>query len=424
MDIGSWGGGAVLALVAVLWLVYLVPTWHKRQEYLATERNAVRLQQTLRVLAQTAELPEEVRVEANARSVADAQRILRDEEGKREALRRAHEAARQRALTRELAAAAPVLRAADHDPALAARRLRRSRLVATLVLALSAVALVAGLASFAALWLLAVAGLVFGAGSVVLLTQLAAVSRARARRQLQQAAAAPGEAQPLRDFSDGFDAEAAEAEPATSREWTPVPVPRPLYLRRGRQRLAAVPPVGAQARLDAASAAPAAAPAAGAVAAGAGAGSTVSASRAGAPVTGLAAARRRSAAAAAASSAASSAAASSAAGTPAAVLRAESERSVQALRESQRAQHDALREAARAEAALSASRAPRPAARVAAEAPRGEATASGADAGQAARTAPPAPAAPPSRFARMGIIDDLGESSFRLDEALERRRAV
>ena len=415
MDIGSWGGGAVLALVAVLWLVYLVPTWHKRQEYLATERNAVRLQQTLRVLAQTAELPEEVRVEANARSVADAQRILRDEEGKREALRRAHEAARQRALTRELAAAAPVLRAADHDPALAARRLRRSRLVATLVLALSAVALVAGLASFAALWLLAVAGLVFGAGSVVLLTQLAAVSRARARRQLQQAAAAPGEAQPLRDFSDGFDDEAAEAQPATSREWTPVPVPRPLYLRRGRQRLAAVPPVGAQARLDAAAAA-----AAGAVAAGAGAGSTVTASRADAPVTGLAAARRRSAAAAAASSAA----ASSAATTPAAVLRAESERSVQALRESQRAQHDALREAARAEAALSASRAPRPAARVTAEAPRGEATASGADAGQAARTAPPAPAAPPSRFARMGIIDDLGESSFRLDEALERRRAV
>ncbi|ROS59297.1 hypothetical protein EDF38_2142 [Frigoribacterium sp. PhB160] len=421
MDIGSWGGGAVLALVAVLWLVYLVPTWHKRQEYLATERNAVRLQQTLRVLAQTAELPEEVRVEANARSVADAQRILRDEEGKREALRRAHEAARQRALTRELAAAAPVLRAADHDPALAARRLRRSRLVATLVLALSAVALVAGLASFAALWLLAVAGLVFGAGSVVLLTQLAAVSRARARRRLQQAAAAPGEAQPLRDFSDGFDDAAAQAQPATSREWTPVPVPRPLYLRRGRQRLAAVPPVGAQARLDAAAAAAAAPPpAAGAVAAGAGAGSTVTASRADAPVTGLAAARRRSAAAAAASSAA----ASSAATTPAAVLRAESERSVQALRESQRAQHDALREAARAEAALSASRAPRPAARVTAEAPRGEATASGAEARQATRTAPPAPAAPPSRFARMGIIDDLGESSFRLDEALERRRAV
>ena len=62
MDIGSWGGGLVLALVAVLWLVYLVPTWQRRREYLATERNAVRLQQTLRILAQTAELPEEVRV--------------------------------------------------------------------------------------------------------------------------------------------------------------------------------------------------------------------------------------------------------------------------------------------------------------------------------------------------------------------------
>jgi len=359
----------VLALVAVLWLVYLVPTWHKRQEYLATERNAVRLQQTLRILAQTAELPEEVRIEANAKSVADAQRILRQEEAKREALRRAHEAARQRALTRELAAATPVLRAADHDPALAARRLRRSRLVSTLVLVASAVAVVAGVASFATAWLLALAGLVFAAGSIAVLSQLSAVARARARRQ--RVAGPVGEAQPLRDFSDGFgDARPAEAEqPDVSREWTPVPVPTPLYLRRGRQRAAS----GAS----------------------------------GAAVSGAAAP-------------AASVAARAAAAAPAAAMRAESERSVQALREAQRAQHDALREAARAEAALSSARSARSTAAARPQAPAASPEAPAAPAAQVA-----APPAAPSRFARMGIIDDdLGESTFRLDEALQRRRAV
>jgi hypothetical protein len=352
MDIGSWGGGLVLALVAVLWLVYLVPTWQRRQEYLATERNAVRLQQTLRILAQTAELPEEVRIEANAKSVADAQRILAREEAKREAIRRAHEAARQRAVTRELAAAAPVLRAADHDPVLAARRLRRSRLVSTLVLVASAVAVVTGIVT--TFWVASVAGLGFGAGAVAMLAQLAAVSRARARRQV---AAAPRVGQPLRDFSSSLADPESEAEPE-SREWTPVPVPTPLYLRRGRQR-PSVRPVTA-------------------------------------PAAHVAAA---------------------AASSPADDLRRESARSVQALRASQQAQHQALREAARAEAALSAPRIAAPSAR-----PQ-PSVAEPAAAAAAASSSTPPPAVP-SRFARMGIVDDLGEPSFRLDEALERRRAV
>ncbi|MBD8140715.1 hypothetical protein IFT36_09190, partial [Frigoribacterium sp. CFBP 13605] len=41
-----------------------------------------------------------------------------------------------------------------------------------------------------------------------------------------------------------------------------------------------------------------------------------------------------------------------------------------------------------------------------------------------ARVEPVAPPRPPSRFARMGIIDDLPQSDFSLDEALQRRRAV
>ena len=54
MELTGLGGGIMLAIAAVLWLVYLLPTWLRRREYLATERNAVRLQQTIRVLAETA----------------------------------------------------------------------------------------------------------------------------------------------------------------------------------------------------------------------------------------------------------------------------------------------------------------------------------------------------------------------------------
>ena len=61
MELGGVGGGLMLAVAAALWMVYLIPNWLKRREYLATERNAVRLQQTIRVLSETAEVPEHVR---------------------------------------------------------------------------------------------------------------------------------------------------------------------------------------------------------------------------------------------------------------------------------------------------------------------------------------------------------------------------
>lgn len=85
---GMLSGGIVFAVAAVLWLVYLVPTWVRRHEYMATERNSVRLQQTLRILAETSELPEEVRLEATAREVAEQQKRLKRIEAERDAARR------------------------------------------------------------------------------------------------------------------------------------------------------------------------------------------------------------------------------------------------------------------------------------------------------------------------------------------------
>jgi hypothetical protein len=74
---GLLSGGIVFAVAAVLWTVYLLPTWLRRSEYLATERNAIRLQQTLRILAETAEVPIEIRLEATARNVAEQQKVLK-----------------------------------------------------------------------------------------------------------------------------------------------------------------------------------------------------------------------------------------------------------------------------------------------------------------------------------------------------------
>lgn len=74
------GGGIIFAIAAVLWLVYLVPTLWRRHNFDATERNAVRLNQTIRALVETSETPHQLRVEATARAVAQQQRVLRKAE--------------------------------------------------------------------------------------------------------------------------------------------------------------------------------------------------------------------------------------------------------------------------------------------------------------------------------------------------------
>lgn len=97
------GGGVVFAIAAALWIAYLLPSWMRRREYLATERTAVRLQQTLRILAETAELPDEVRVEAKARAVAEHQKVLKKAE--RKALEETRAAAAAEARVRRVAEA-------------------------------------------------------------------------------------------------------------------------------------------------------------------------------------------------------------------------------------------------------------------------------------------------------------------------------
>lgn len=71
------GGGVIVLVAVLLWLVYLLPTWHSRRQFDDAERNAVRLNQALRVLAETSETPDEVRLELNARTALAQQKLAR-----------------------------------------------------------------------------------------------------------------------------------------------------------------------------------------------------------------------------------------------------------------------------------------------------------------------------------------------------------
>ncbi|GAA2231247.1 hypothetical protein N1031_07575 [Herbiconiux moechotypicola] len=339
-------GGFIIALAAVLWLVYLVPSWFRSRQYLATERNAVRLQQTLRILAETAEVPEEVRVEANARSIAEQERILK------------HRAAE---------------RAAQAVPAaiVAADRIRRSRAVTSVVLALSVVVAVLGGVQLASngTWLLIAVGGVVAVGCVVMLATLARAGR-RLRVPLPEGFAGAHVLETAPDARSGTfvivppadagwqtddgaadhaaTADRAEAITEASLQgeapsgWVPVSMPRPAYLSRG-----SMAPFGSESSDEPFTAAEPA---------------TVEA--AATPTT-------------------------DAAGHHEDLLRAAAEAEA-ALRERLRVQHETVAELRDPEPA------PAPA---------------------------PAPAAPPSRFAAMGILDDDTAPSFDLDTVLARRRA-
>ncbi|WP_426519943.1 hypothetical protein ACPPVQ_06855 [Diaminobutyricibacter sp. McL0618] len=253
------GGGVVVALAAALWLAYLIPVWLRRREYLATERNAVRLQQTLRILAETSELPSAVRYEATARTVAEQQRILRRAEERVKADARAAaeaDARRERAVAEaeraaaeeaeraaiaaievERAARAATARAARQEfaaprpaesrkvPA-ARRRLRRVRATTSLLLLTGLVGMIAGVAVFATggTWLLLAAS---GFVAVASLGMLSRLARVRHRPAAPRPVAAAPVAAQLYDHADD------EVVPDARPTWTPQPLPKPLHLSRG-----------------------------------------------------------------------------------------------------------------------------------------------------------------------------------------------
>jgi|GEM_PF-2031089 len=248
----EFGGASslVLALAVALWLAYFVPSWIRRRNYLATERNAVRLQQALRVLAETSELPASVRLEDAAKTRADLDRRLKRARLEAERAERELEEAAERSL--------PVVPRPrnDEDRRRAKQATRRGRLLTTTLIAGGLVGAGFGVRLGVAdsTWWLLVASVVVVLFGFAMLQRLARVANAqrfaaeRAERARDTgagadraaAAAAAAAAAPAFDVSAfSFDLaeraaadEAQDAAPSEREGWTPVAVPKPLYLTR------------------------------------------------------------------------------------------------------------------------------------------------------------------------------------------------
>lgn len=284
------GGGVVVALAAALWLVYLIPTWLRRREYMATERNAVRLQQTLRILAEAAEVPEEIHVEASARDIAETQKALRkvQQRAVAEAKERAAATARLEAqlLAEKKAAAEAEARAEEQASAQArawAAAEARARMAATRERAeaaerkaraagavlpanialgirrgrvMSSCALLVGVAAVAAGvlmgWLLApiALGAALILGSLIMLGRLAkrVTDARRATRSLTRGRFVAGSLYDHAEY-DFATTHVEDVEVPASVPWTPQPLPRPLHLSRGTAAAATMASISAAAEL-------------------------------------------------------------------------------------------------------------------------------------------------------------------------------
>ena len=218
------GGGIVFAISAVLWLVYLVPALWRKHTFDATEKNAVRLNQTLRALVETSEAPQELRLEATARAVAQQQRILRKAEAQ---ARRQLRASTWRSLAPEMQAArvTPATRANGAPAGTRAtpvtRSRKRDRMSASVVLLVSLAAVGWGAVEFVAngQWGF-VAGGLFGVVTASLILRNIAPGRARKSQVAQQ------ESRPARRRSPDQVARANSG-------WVPASIPAPLTSRAG-----------------------------------------------------------------------------------------------------------------------------------------------------------------------------------------------
>jgi len=238
------GGGVMILVAAVLWVAYFMPTWTRRKQYLATERNAVRLQQTLRVLAESAEVPRHVHLEVNARTVVEQQKILAqvEAEARRDAKAVADAAAEVRRAAAALAAAAraPLV----ESPVQVLRKLRRARALSSSVLLLGTLATVGGGVALAltGAWLLLVVGVIAVLASVDVLARLARTARSTRRATVDSVDWVEPRIRPV---MAPFEPVQLEATPVQQVTWTPQLLPRPMHLSRGSIAQAAMASVEA-----------------------------------------------------------------------------------------------------------------------------------------------------------------------------------
>lgn len=249
METAGLGTTIVFVLVAVLWLAYLVPVWARRREYAATELNAVRLQQTLRIMAETAEVPEALRIEASAREVARQQKVFAKEQRLQAAIERAKAVQRARELDQQIRQVEREVRVAVASSKTRSQRLRRTRLACAVMLAMSVAAVGAGVAVAGMLPLAIIGAVVAGLCFVGLIAlarmgrtlrsiEVAAERRVLATTATSRTTPAQHGVQAAFEEHAETDAEASlaaqDAQPATDadRGWTPRKLPAPMSTLR------------------------------------------------------------------------------------------------------------------------------------------------------------------------------------------------
>ncbi|WP_243224673.1 hypothetical protein [Microbacterium sp. CIAB417] len=204
MDGPVLSGGVIVLVAVLLWMLYLLPSWRGRYQYNAAERNAVRLNQALRVLAETSETPEEIRLELNARTALAQQKLAKRVQSEKEAA--------------ELVRLREELAAAQADPALQQARARRRVRVAALVVTLAGLAL-AGVG----IWQLVQTGaqaLIWIGGAIAVASTLVLQRMARVAARAARRPAAVAEVPVARVSPPLHDQGTAS--------WTPRPLPEPL----------------------------------------------------------------------------------------------------------------------------------------------------------------------------------------------------
>lgn len=224
MDGPVLSGGVIVLVAVLLWALYFVPSWRGRHQYYAAERNAVRLNQALRVLAETSETPDEVRLELTARTALAQQRLAKRVQAEKES-------AQLERLREELAATRrdPVLRQV--------RARRRVRLIASGAVVVALAMLGFGIWQFVATggWMLAASGLTISAAGMTVLARMAEVARRRAHRAERSVADPIVErvSPPLHDQG-----------PAV---WTPRPLPQQMVTVAGSRAQTAQAEIDARA---------------------------------------------------------------------------------------------------------------------------------------------------------------------------------
>jgi hypothetical protein len=230
------GGGVIVLVAVLLWLIYLLPSWHSRHQYDAAERNAVRLNQALRVLAETSETPDEVRLELNARTALAQQRLARRALAERESaeLERSRAELERARLERERARR-------ERAAVVAAPAARQSRARRRVRLALVIVGVLALVAAVGGGWMVVQTGSQLLLWSAVA-TALVCFVLLRRMALVTARSASPAADAPLRE--DAAVQDVALGGDRTT--WAPRELPRPLTASEGSAAAATLDAVEAR----------------------------------------------------------------------------------------------------------------------------------------------------------------------------------